>query len=85
MEADDMTSDAGPPMPALAADGPETPKEAERMDRQRDADTDLEPPVVGKHKLEHDLAATPVLLRNFTHGLRAHRGSWRNPSIESIP
>ena len=85
MEADDMTSDARPPLPALAADRPETPEEAERMDRQRDADNDFEPPAFGKHKLEHDMAATPVPLRNFTHGLRAHRDSWRNPSVESIP
>ena len=85
MEADDMTANARPPVPALAAEGPAAPAEAERMDRQRDADNDLEPPAFDEHKLEHDMAATPVALRNFTHGLRAHRGSWRNPSVESIP
>ena len=41
MEADDMTSDAGPPVPALAADDTDTPEEAERMDRQRDASFQL--------------------------------------------
>ena len=66
MEADDMTSDMGPPMLALAADGPQTPEEAERMDRQRDADNDFEPPAFGKHQLEHPMADLPVLSRNLT-------------------
>ena len=66
MEADDMTSDTGPSVPARAADGPAALAKGARMHRQRYADNDFEPPAVGKHKLEHPMADLPILFRNFT-------------------